>query len=1234
MTLRTAKRGSNAGNEFWGCSQFPRCRGIVNKDTGDQTEQSEFHASTNSNPQDQKVIWYDNLSRDNYTSEYVTLGSTPYFLSELSLRTVGKFCNQFNLLSKREMNLISDDNAQLIGATLQKILTRGDLPFCSMQIEDALAKQKDIKSSIKKFDSKNPAIGWYWNAEKPFDLKSEVALSVKRRSLKASDLKIIKQNTKDVFDSPLELKFLTEWVPNNFGLDALHWIVPQAPLDRLIVDTDDDLSARRVDFLFYHPAASPIVIELDGEEHQETQETDALRDQKLRSNGITVFRVKNEELEIGEGDNLNQLKDAIGKVFERTANSKISQINNVLRLSSISSCLQFIVAKALFNGKLDLDAKSWKIFIEHDFDSSDILQAALDDMQMMISSLCRLYLSTKHNLKIDITTKKSKATDLSVRLSLDDSPISLNNGTDEFDYVCCPASVPINLSTNTSSTSIQKNVNSLDEKDVKDVLTIFLQNLFRKRKFRELQDVSILNVLKGKDTVTLLPTGAGKSIIYQLAGLLQPGITLVIDPIVALIEDQILGLASVGIDKASAAPSGFNNVKKRQQWLRSIEQGENQFILISPERLQMSDFRETLRALVELNHINLAVIDEAHCVSEWGHNFRFSYLNLADNLRKFCASPSGKAPTLLALTGTASRAVLRELLVELNISKGDDEALIRPVDFDRKELKFSISKVAHGGDTSAALRGILNSLPNKFNQPPGEFFKPSGKDTNSGIIFTPFVNGRTHGLFSVKSAVQSNISVPVTTFSGSAPKGTKPENWELEKRQNAKDFKENKSPILVATKAFGMGIDKPNIRWTLHMGIPSSMEAFYQEAGRAGRDKNLAFCNVIFSEVDPEQTDNALSGEGNLLDLRNAAQKMKGNDDDVSRALFFHLNAFSGVADEYESVSNVLEKLGNLNERQKIEITFNNDSKAEVERSLLRLKKCGIIDDLEVNYGSKNILVSVRKFEFEFSRKTIENYIRESQPARLRNIMNKLDDIEMLREDIQPQNLCNLMIDFTYDVIERSRRRMLYEAILLGRNYSNDNEIRQYLLDYLQEGLGAEKIAQLAEQTSIDFDDWIELFSKISTPMEAGEIRGISIRLLETFPDHPGMLLLRGVTETLVQKRDDLLVRNSIISSLENAQSRYDCTKEELNDLLKQLISFAGTRAPNLRIPLISSIRNVRNNNDIIDEEITDILSAESNAWDENSRAVIVATEFEAKLPVMLTLARQKFEHHLNYLNK
>jgi ATP-dependent DNA helicase RecQ len=226
------------------------------------------------------------------------------------------------------------------------------------------------------------------------------------------------------------------------------------------------------------------------------------------------------------------------------------------------------------------------------------------------------------------------------------------------------------------------------------------------------------------------------------------------------------------------------------------------------------------------------------------------------------------------------------------------------------------------------------------------------------------------------------------------------------------------------------------------------------------------------------------------------------------------------------------------------------------------------------------------------------------------------------------------MIDFTYDVIERSRRRMLYEAILLGRNYSNDDEIRQYLLNYLQEGLGAEKIAQLAEQPSINFDEWLALFSKISTPIEAGEIRGISIRLLETYPDHPGMLLLRGISETLIQKRDDLLVRNSITTSLENAKSRYDCANEQLNELLEQLIDFANSRSPNFRIPLISAIRHAGKNIGFIDKSVTTKLVEVSNTWDDASRVMVSASELEVKIPHLMHLANQRLERHMNYLKE
>ena len=1235
MVLRTARRGSNAGNQFWGCSQYPQCKGTIDLDSNKQKQpESTNDANAKLDNQKRKVVWYDNFSRKGYNSEYVTLGSTPLFLGDFNLASINGAKSQFNLLSKKVPPTSSDDQTLYLGAILQKLLARGDLPYCSLGIEAALAAQKDIKKFIKKFDAKSPIIGWHWDADTPFDMMGEINLSQRRRALTEADKGVVKRNSKGIFDSPLEEKFFIEWISNNFGVSSLHWFTPQAPLDRLINTDDDELTARRVDFLFYHPASAPLVIELDGEEHLETEASDTLRDARLEQNGISVVRIQNEELHLGDGENLKKAKSLIANALDKITPPKSSPIYKAIKLSSVASSFQFILAKALSNGRLDLNAKSWKIHVAHDLITQQVLSAAADDFAEMLSALRALYFKANKQFKIELFFEKPKKPDLVVGLFVDESPLTLDCTTADYDFICCAASLPADVTTNVSTTSSQHKANDLELSKATDLLTIFLQNLFRKRKFRELQDLSVLNVLRRKDTVTLLPTGAGKSIIYQLAGLLQPGITLVIDPIVALIEDQILGLASVGIDKASAAPTGFNNIKGRQAWLRSIEQGESQFILISPERLQMTDFRETLRALVELNHINLAVIDEAHCVSEWGHNFRFSYLNLADNLRKFCTSPDGVPPTLLALTGTASRAVLRELLVELNISKDDDEALIRPVDFDRKELKFNISKVAHGGDTSAVLRGILNSLPNRFNQPPSDFFKPSGKDTNSGIVFTPFVNGRTHGLFAVKSAIKKNVSAPVTTFSGSAPRGTDKANWELEKRQNARDFKENRAPILVATKAFGMGIDKPNIRWTLHMGMPSSMEAFYQEAGRAGRDKNLAICNVIFSEADTDQTDNALSGEGNLIDLRDAATKLKKNDDDVSRALFFHLNAFSGTAEEYDSVSTVLGLIGNLDERKKVELTFDNDSRSELERSLLRLKKCGIVEDLEVNYGSKNIVVSVRPFHFDTSRKIIEEYIRESQPARLRSIMNKLDTIETINHSAQPQNLCNLMIDFTYDVIERSRRRMLYEAILLGRNYSDDEEIRQYLLDYLQEGLGAEKIAQLAEESSINFEEWLELFAKISTPMEAGEIRGIAIRLLETYPDHPGMLLLRGVSETLVQKNDDLLVRNSITTALANATDRYDCTDDQLKSLLLQLIDFASSRSHNLRVPLISAIRHTARNFDYVDDEVSKKLSYSSQTWDEASRMAVLASEMEVKLPQLLHLATQRITHHKEFLSR
>ena len=342
------------------------------------------------------------------------------------------------------------------------------------------------------------------------------------------------------------------------------------------------------------------------------------------------------------------------------------------------------------------------------------------------------------------------------------------------------------------------------------------------------------NTLRHDDTVVLLPTGAGKSIVYQLAGLLMPGITIVVDPIVALIEDQVLGLQAHGIERAVGIVSSMAGREERSRLLRRIERGEYQFVLHSPERLQTPEFRYTLQALREISLVNLAVIDEAHCVSEWGHDFRPAYLNLANNLRRFAADSTDKPPPLLALTGTASRAVLRDMLTDLGIDQSDDSALIRPESFDRKELRFDIRRATVAQEAQASLRGVLNDMPGRFGTGSGQFYRPNGRETASGIVFTRNVNARLTGLIPTREEVRKTTEVHPSIYSGGAPRGYDRTSWERQKREYASEFKDNEVPILVATKAFGMGIDKPNIRYIVHFGMPGLAGEFLSRGGTRG----------------------------------------------------------------------------------------------------------------------------------------------------------------------------------------------------------------------------------------------------------------------------------------------------------------------------------------------------------------------------------------------------------------
>lgn len=321
--------------------------------------------------------------------------------------------------------------------------------------------------------------------------------------------------------------------------------------------------------------------------------------------------------------------------------------------------------------------------------------------------------------------------------------------------------------------------------------------------FRPVQQDIINSVLAGKDTLALLPTGGGKSICYQVPGLLKEGICLVITPLIALMNDQVAALKKRGV-RATAIHSGLD-YREIDNALNSCIFGDIKFLYCSPERVQTELFIERVK---EMN-VNLLAIDEAHCISQWGHDFRPSYLQLKD----FRAILEGVP--VIALTATAKSNVQAEIQTELAFKNG----YVFSSSFVRPNISFSVRVVE---DKEAKLLEVLQKI------------------RGSAIVY---VRSR-KGTRELSDLLKKNNISSTFFHAGLQPK-------EKEVRQS--NWINNTTRVMVATNAFGMGIDKSNVRLVVHYEAPSSVEDYYQEAGRAGRDGNLAFAVLLAYQVDEEQ---------------------------------------------------------------------------------------------------------------------------------------------------------------------------------------------------------------------------------------------------------------------------------------------------------------------------------------------------------------------------------------------
>jgi ATP-dependent DNA helicase RecQ len=337
--------------------------------------------------------------------------------------------------------------------------------------------------------------------------------------------------------------------------------------------------------------------------------------------------------------------------------------------------------------------------------------------------------------------------------------------------------------------------------DHSNPLLLLLKQYFGFTSFRPLQEEIIRDTLAGKDVFAVLPTGGGKSLCFQLPALARSGLTVVVSPLIALMKDQVDSLQAAGVPATflnSSLPAGESRPR-----LRGLHQGEFRLLYVAPERLMLSGFLDDL----ERWKVNLFAIDEAHCISEWGHDFRPEYRQLSALRNRFAGVP------MLALTATATERVRRDIVAQLHLHS----PACYVASFNRPNLTYRV----------AAKTGAYEQILSFLQARPGE----------NGIIYVQA--RKTAEDLARKLSADGVKSLP---YHAGLVAGDRTKNQE--------SFLRDEARVICATIAFGMGINKPNVRFVIHYDLPKNIEGYYQETGRAGRDGLPSECLLMFSPGD------------------------------------------------------------------------------------------------------------------------------------------------------------------------------------------------------------------------------------------------------------------------------------------------------------------------------------------------------------------------------------------------
>ncbi len=1000
---------------------------------------------------------------------------------------------------KRDVTTVDSKRAPI--AMLANVISRGAPTYASWVIESHFGKTFD--SLIKKNGSDDSEMKFsFENDRVPAHFFDQLSLGVlPTPTLRTHQRKMAGSEFEHSFISSLEQVSGT-WVSK---------VLEQQVRVRDLVETvDQSLVASSLDYVITFPVKivelKGLVIEMDGPQHESTPEhqLDRLRENRLLENGYRTIRIRTKDSDSVKQSQVKLVSQYLAHpsfgAYRREPHEKPHSDWLVL-VPILTARIQMAILWALLEHPEWLDSKTIRIgCIERDVKAGVMAVTDLNHWFSHIRTMtgiatlplveCELIdeptaLSSydAFHLVLDVSIK-SRENDL-LGFSTPNSVVIRNaplHARDNRRYVTGP-----HLPFKPLGEVVQGDWKIRDEAAV-DSLRYFLHSVFRKRDFRPGQLPILDRVLSGKSVIGLLPTGGGKSLTYQIAGLLNPGVCLVVDPIISLMHDQVNGLKRNWIDACEYINSTVKSREERDRRQNRIKNGNALFFFLSPERLLIQDFRAYLKGMGNaLNgevYFNYCVIDEAHCVSEWGHDFRTSYLSVAENAIRFCPiSPHSfvKDIPLFALTATASYDVLTDIQRELSGTDGrtgvGEESVVQLGTNRRSELTFSIQNVRGKAPLSGSgfqLKEHVANLKRERILELIERHKPDFKN-GAGLVFCPHrghffgvtdqfkPNARSqNGVLDVIAREMPDIE-DVTGFFMGADQDDLANVRELSMHYQD-SFLEGNTKLLVATKAFGMGIDKPDIRYTIHLNYPNSIESFLQEAGRAGRDRKPAHCYLLYAKTDDIEED--VEYEVNS---------------------YFHSRAYRGAAKEKAIIQEILYSIHYPDRTYELAKEINAKYERELSVSIYTSKTGKRYVSIELSFTERIGQIMVRNdFPMYPGEVTVDGFsasekleILEFAKSRLKSMGRGTADDAWNWLTTQPDP-----IDGILKVIEKTKGSA--ELVLPFENNITERtrSIQEFVLKYLQRsnpGIGIQEVKSVVQAAvagkgaALNFIDFIQI---------------------------------------------------------------------------------------------------------------------------------------------------------------